>query len=85
MAGFDWGETLVALFAGQRNADIRCAYFNLHTKDGLTDIKNAVVDTDDTVFAATGPIGTLLPFVEPGFTDDSNYCTGLIDSVSKLQ
>jgi uncharacterized protein involved in outer membrane biogenesis len=147
VAGFDWGEAMVALFNNQNNVDIRCAYLNLHTNDGVTNIKNAIIDTEDTVFAATGsldfgqetldivlephpkdmslfstraplhmegtfknpsfspgtaalatqaafsaaltavagPVGTILPFIEPGLTDDSNFCSGLIDSVDKLQ
>jgi hypothetical protein len=35
--------------------------------------------------AVAGPIGAALSFVEPGLTDDSNYCSGLIDSVDKYQ
>jgi uncharacterized protein involved in outer membrane biogenesis len=147
LAGFDWGEAMLALFNNQNDVGIRCAYLNLHTNNGMTNIKNAIVDTEDTIFAATGsldlgqetmdivlephpkdasllstrapvhiegtfknprifpgpaalatqaaftaaltavagPIGTALSFVEPGLTDDSNYCTGLIDSVNKLQ
>lgn len=147
VAGLDWGEAMAALFVDQRKVDIRCAYLNLHTNNGLTEITNAIFDTDDTVFAAAGslnfrqetldialephpkdlslfttrtpvhiegtfkdpaispgaaalatktalaalltaaagPIGTLLPFIEPGLTNDSNYCNGLIDSVNKFQ
>ena len=146
VAGFDWGEAMMAFFANRRNVDIRCAYLNLHSNNGLTELKNAIIDTDDTVFAMTGsvdmrqetldlvlephpkdislfstrvplhidgtfkdpgiapgaaalasktafaalltaaagPIGTLLPFIEPGLTDDSNFCNGLIDSVNPL-
>lgn len=147
LAGFDWGESMVALFNNKTNVDIRCAYLNLHINDGLTNIKNAIIDTEDTIFAATGslklgretmdivlephpkdaslfstrapvhiegtftnpqilpgtaalatqaaftaaltaaagPIGAALSFVEPGLTDNSNYCSGLIDSVDKYQ
>jgi uncharacterized protein involved in outer membrane biogenesis len=147
LAGFDWGEAMMALFNEQSNVAIRCAYLNMHANNGVTNIKNAIVDTEDTIFAATGsldlgeetldivlephpkdasflstqapvhiegtfknprifpgpaalasqaaltaaltavagPIGAALSFVEPGLTDDSNYCTGLIDSIAKLQ
>lgn len=56
LAGLDIGEALVALFDKDDNTEINCAFIDLPTNKGIINIKNFVIDTDDTVFLGSGAI-----------------------------
>ncbi len=57
LAGIDLVESLT-LLATDRNelTEIRCAYADLHSAEGLMTIQTFVMDTDDTAFLADGTI-----------------------------
>lgn len=57
LAGIDLVESLT-LLATDRNelTEIRCAYADLHSSEGLMSIQTFVMDTDDTAFLADGTV-----------------------------
>ena len=147
VAGLDVFESISVLIdPDQPLTEIRCAYVDLHSKSGLMNIANLVIDTEDTVFLAEGsvnlndesldvtiephpkdlsvlaartavdlsgtfgepavvpgrslpmraaaaaalgvlatPILAIVPFIEAGTGEDSNYCSGLIDSLGEAE
>ena len=147
VAGLDVFESISVLIdPDQPLTDIRCAYVDMHAKNGLVDISNLVIDTEDTVFLADGsvdlndesldvtiephpkdlsvlaartavdlggtfgdpaivpgrslplraaaaaalgalgtPILAIIPFIEAGTGEDSNYCSGLVDSLGEAE
>lgn len=56
LAGLDIGEAIVALFDKNDNTEINCAFVDLPTSKGTMNMKNFVVDTEDTVFLGSGSI-----------------------------
>lgn len=56
LAGLDLGEAIVALFDKDDNTEINCAFVDLPTSGGIINMKNFVVDTEDTVFLGSGSI-----------------------------
>ena len=57
LAGIDLVETLSVLLAsGEPTTAINCAYIDVHARSGLAELNRFVLDTDDTVFMATGSI-----------------------------
>ena len=147
VAGLDVFESISVLIdPDQPLTEIRCAYVDMHSKSGLMNIANLVIDTEDTVFLAEGsvdlndesldvtiephpkdlsvlaartavelsgtfgepavvpgrslpmraaaaaalgvlatPILAIVPFIEAGTGEDSNYCSGLIDSLGEAE
>ncbi|MGQ7847097.1 AsmA family protein [Granulosicoccus sp. 3-233] len=57
LAGIDLVESLTLLTTEKDElTDIRCAYADLHTREGLMSVQTFVIDTDDTVFLADGTV-----------------------------
>jgi len=57
LAGVDLVESLTVLMnSGEPTAQINCGYFDIHAKSGIAKINRFVLDTDDTLFMATGAI-----------------------------
>ncbi|ASJ73751.1 AsmA family protein [Granulosicoccus antarcticus] len=57
LAGIDLVESVTLLASGKdANTDIRCAYADLHSREGLLTLQTFVIDTDDTVFLADGTV-----------------------------
>ena len=56
-AGLDVFESISVLINPEKPlTEIRCAYVDMHAKNGLLDIANLVIDTEDTVFLADGSV-----------------------------
>ncbi len=57
LAGIDLVESITLLASNRdENTEIRCAYADIHSREGLMTIQTFVVDTDDTVFLADGTV-----------------------------
>jgi len=57
LAGVDLLESInVLLSTGEPTTKINCGYLDVHANNGVTEINRFVLDTDDTVFMATGSI-----------------------------
>ncbi len=57
LAGIDLVESLTLLATDKNElTDIRCAYADLHSAEGLMTIQTFVMDTDDTAFLADGTV-----------------------------
>ena len=57
LAGLDVFESISLLIDPSKSlTEIRCAYLDMHASNGLVNIANLVIDTEDTVFLADGSI-----------------------------
>lgn len=57
LAGIDLTESLILLIDPEKTrTDINCAYLDIHSKNGVTEIATLVLDTDDSVILGTGTI-----------------------------
>lgn len=55
LAGADLVESLTLLLASEKSrTDVQCAYLDLQTDDGVSDVATLVLDTADTVFLGDG-------------------------------
>jgi len=87
LAGIDLFQSLGdAILPGEEAVDIRCAYADIHSEDGLTEINEFVIDTTDTVFLARGEIDlageSLSIALEPHPKDASLVALGTAVQVS---
>ncbi len=57
LAGLDIGEAIMAkLGEGRQSIPIDCGYADMEAKDGLLNLSKVVIDSSDTLFAASGTV-----------------------------